>query len=207
MTVIAVDGPAASGKGTLARRLAAHYGLRHLDTGLVYRAVGLKVLRQGLDPVAAAGAVTLADLDRLELRGEEVGEAASKVAAMPEVRTALRALQRRFAEAPPGAVLDGRDIGTVVFPDARAKIFVDASPQVRAGRRHKELLERGVASIYSRVLQDMKDRDARDRDRAVAPLTPAKDAFVIDSSKLDADGVFALAVAHIGRVLPDLARG
>jgi len=207
MTVIAVDGPAASGKGTLAKRLAAHYGLRHLDTGMVYRAVGLKVLRQGLDPVAAAGSVTLADLDGPELRGEDVGEAASKAAAIPEVRTALRALQRRFAEVPPGAVLDGRDIGTVVFPDARAKIFIDASPEVRAERRHRELRERGVASIYSRVLQDMKARDARDRGREVAPLTPAKDAFVIDSSKLDADGVFALAVAHIDRVLPDLARG
>jgi len=207
MTVIAVDGPAASGKGTLARRLAARYGLRHLDTGMIYRAVGLKVLREGLDPVAAARAVTLADLDRPELRSEEVAQAASKVAAIPEVRTALRALQRRFAETPPGAVLDGRDIGTVVFPDAGAKIFIDASLELRAERRHRELLERGVASIYSRVLQDMKDRDARDRDRAVAPLTPAKDAFVIDSSKLDADGVFALAVAHIGRVLPDLARG
>jgi cytidylate kinase len=207
MTVIAVDGPAASGKGTLARRLAARYGLRHLDTGMIYRAVGLKVLREGLDPVAAARAVTLADLDRPELRSEEVAQAASKVAAIPEVRTALRALQRRFAETPPGAVLDGRDIGTVVFPDAGAKIFIDAGLEMRAERRHRELLERGVASIYSRVLQDMKDRDARDRDRAVAPLTPAKDAFVIDSSKLDADGVFALAVAHIGRVLPDLARG
>jgi cytidylate kinase len=207
MTVIAVDGPAASGKGTLARRLAAHYGLRHLDTGLVYRAVGLKILREGLDPVAAARAVTLADLERPELRSEEVGQAASKAAAIPEVRTALRDLQRRFAETPPGAVLDGRDIGTVVFPDAGAKIFIDASPALRAERRHRELLERGVASIYSRVLQDMQARDARDRDRAVAPLTPAKDAFVIDSSKLDADGVFALAVAQIGRVLPDLARG
>ena len=207
MTVIAVDGPAASGKGTLARRLAAHYGLRHLDTGLVYRAVGLKVLRDGLDPLAAAEAVTLADLDRPELRSEEVGQAASKFAAIPEVRTALRALQRRFAETPPGAVLDGRDIGTVVFPDAGAKIFIDASPELRAERRHRELLERGVASIYSRVLQDMKDRDARDRDRAVAPLIPATDALVIDSSTLDADGVFALAVAHIDRVLPDLARG
>jgi CMP/dCMP kinase len=207
MTVIAVDGPAASGKGTLARRLAARYGLRHLDTGLAYRAVGLKVLSEGLDPVAAARAATLTDLDRPELRSEEVAQAASRVAAIPEVRTALRALQRRFAETPPGAVLDGRDIGTVVFPDADAKIFVDASPELRAERRHRELLERGVASIYSRVLQDMKARDARDRGRAVAPLTPAKDAFVIDSSKLDADGVFALAVAYIGRVLPDLARG
>ena len=207
MTVIAVDGPAASGKGTLARRLAARYGLRHLDTGLVYRAVGLKVLREGLDPVAAARVVTLADLERPELRSEAVGEAASKVAAIPEVRTALRALQRRFAETPPGAVLDGRDIGTVVFPDAGAKIFVDASPELRAERRHRELLERGVASIYSRVLQDMRERDARDRGRAVAPLTLAKDALVIDSSELDADQVFARALAYIGHILPGLAPG
>lgn len=207
MTVIAVDGPAASGKGTLARRLAAHYGLRHLDTGLVYRAVGLKILRQNLDPLAAAGAVTLEDLENPELRAEAVGEAASKAAAIPAVRQALRALQRRFAEQPPGAVLDGRDIGTVVFPEAKAKLFVDASPEVRAERRHKELIERGSASIYSRVLQDMKARDQRDRTREVAPLIPAQDAFVIDSSRLDADGVFRLAVEYVDRVLPDLAQG
>jgi cytidylate kinase len=213
MTIIAVDGPAASGKGTLARRLATHYGLRHLDTGLVYRAVGLKVLRQKLDPVAAAAAVTLEDLENPELRAEAVGEAASKVAAIPAVRQALRALQRRFAERPPGAVLDGRDIGTVVFPEARAKLFVDASPEVRAERRTRELLERGeliergAASIYSRVLQDMKARDQRDRTRDVAPLIPAQDAFVIDSSRLDADGVFRLAVEYVDRVLPGLAQG
>ena len=205
--IIAVDGPAASGKGTLARRLAARYGLRHLDTGLLYRAVGLKVEREGADPAAAAGALTLADLESPLLRAEGAAQAASRVAVIPAVREALRLLQRRFAAEAPGAVLDGRDIGTVVFPEAPVKIFVDATPEARARRRHRELLDRGVASIYSRVLQDMKDRDARDRDRAVAPLTPAKDAFVIDSSKLDADGVFALAVAHIGRVLPDLARG
>lgn len=205
--VIAVDGPAASGKGTLARRLAAHYGLRHLDTGLLYRAVGLKALREGADPAKIARSLRLEDLDRLELRGDAAAQAGSKVAAIPAVREALRGLQHRFAAAPPGAVLDGRDIGTVVFPTAAIKIFVDAPVEDRARRRHKELNERGLESIYSRVLQDMKERDARDRGREVAPLIPAKDAFVIDSSKLDADGVFALAEAYVRRVLPSLARG
>jgi cytidylate kinase len=207
VTVIAVDGPAASGKGTLARRLAAHYGLRHLDTGLLYRAVGRKSEAEGLDPVAAAKALSLADLADPALRAEGAAQAASRVAVIPEVRLALRTLQRRFAAEPPGAVLDGRDIGTVVFPDADVKIFVEASAEARAQRRHRELLEQGVASIYSRVLQDMRERDARDRGREIAPLTPAKDALVIDSSKLDAEGVFSVVVAHISRILPNLARG
>jgi CMP/dCMP kinase len=207
VTVIAVDGPAASGKGTLARRLAAHYGLRHLDTGLLYRAVGRKSEAEGLDPVAAAKALSLADLADPALRAEGAAQAASRVAVIPEVRLALRTLQRRFAAEPPGAVLDGRDIGTVVFPDADVKIFVEASAEARARRRHRELLEQGVASIYSRVLQDMRERDARDRGREIAPLTPAKDALVIDSSKLDAEGVFSVVVAHISRILPNLARG
>ena len=207
MTVIAIDGPAASGKGTLARRLAAHYGLHHLDTGLLYRAVGLRAEEEGMDPVAAARAVTLADLAAPALREEGAAQAASRVAVIPAVREALRGLQRRFAAEPPGAVLDGRDIGTIVFPDAAAKIFVDATAEARARRRHRELIERGVASIYSRVLQDMRERDARDRGRMIAPLAPAPDALVIDSSTLDAESVFALAVAHIGRVLPSLARG
>ena len=207
MTVIAIDGPAASGKGTLARRLAAHYGLHHLDTGLLYRAVGLRAEEEGMDPVAAGRAVTLADLAAPALREEGAAQAASRVAVIPAVREALRGLQRRFAAEPPGAVLDGRDIGTIVFPDAAAKIFVDATAEARARRRHRELIERGVASIYSRVLQDMRERDARDRGRMIAPLAPAPDALVIDSSTLDAESVFALAVAHIGRVLPSLARG
>ena len=207
MTVIAIDGPAASGKGTLARRLAAHYGLHHLDTGLLYRAVGLRAEEEGMDPVAVARAVTLADLAAPALREEGAAQAASRVAVIPAVREALRGLQRRFAAEPPGAVLDGRDIGTIVFPDAAAKIFVDATPEARARRRHRELIEQGVASIYSRVLQDMRERDARDRGRVIAPLAPAPDALVIDSSTLDAESVFALAVAHIGRVLPSLARG
>jgi CMP/dCMP kinase len=205
--VIAVDGPAASGKGTLARRLAAHYGLHHLDTGLLYRAVGLRALREGLDPVAAAEALTLADLAEPALREDSAAQAASKVAVIPAVREALRDLQRRFAGEPPGAVLDGRDIGTVVFPEAPIKIYVDATPEARARRRHEELREMGLASIYSRVLQDMRERDARDRGRAVAPLTLAKDALVIDSSELDADQVFARALAYIGRILPGLAPG
>jgi CMP/dCMP kinase len=205
--VIAVDGPAASGKGTLARRLAAHYGLHHLDTGLLYRAVGLRAEREALEPAAAAKALVLADLADPALREDGTAQAASRVAAIPAVRDALRALQHRFAAEPPGAVLDGRDIGTVVFPDAPIKIYVDATPEARAKRRHEELIGRGVASIYSRVLQDMTERDARDRGRPVAPLKPAKDALIIDSSRLDADQVFARAVAHIGRILPSLAPG
>jgi len=205
--VIAVDGPAASGKGTLARRLAAHYGLHHLDTGLLYRAVGLRALREAMDPLAAAEALTLADLAEPALREDSAAQAASRVAVIPAVREALRGLQRRFAGEPPGAVLDGRDIGTVVFPDAPIKIYVDATPEARAQRRHEELREMGLASIYSRVLQDMRERDARDRGRAVAPLTLAKDALVIDSSELDADQVFAEALAYIGRILPDFAPG
>jgi len=205
--VIAVDGPAASGKGTLARRLAAHYGLHHLDTGLLYRAVGLRAQRNGMDPVAAAEALTLADLAEPALREDSAAQAASKVAVIPAVREALRGLQRRFAAEPPGAVLDGRDIGTVVFPEAPIKIYVDATPEARARRRHEELREMGLASIYTRVLQDMRERDARDRGRAVAPLTLAKDALVIDSSELDADQVFARALAYIGHILPGLAPG
>ncbi len=202
--VIAVDGPAASGKGTLARRLAAHYGLRHLDTGLLYRAVGLKAAASGQDPAQIAEKLEFSDLSDPMIRGDGAAQAGSRVAAIPEVRTALREVQHRFAAEPPGAVLDGRDIGTVVFPDAPVKFYIDARLEDRARRRHRELLGRGQKSIYSRVLQDMKERDARDRGRTVAPLIPAKDALVIDSSKLDADAVFAQAVAYIDRVLPNL---
>jgi cytidylate kinase len=204
--VIAVDGPAASGKGTLARRLAAYYGLRHLDTGLLYRAVGLRAAESGQDPVQVAEKLGFSDLNGPDLRGDAAAQAGSKVAAIPAVRAALRDVQQRFAAEPPGAVLDGRDIGTVVFPEAPIKFYIDARLEDRARRRHRELLGRGQESIYSRVLQDMKERDARDRGRTVAPLIPAKDAVVIDSSKLDADAVFAQAVAYIDRVLPNLAR-
>ena len=205
--VIAVDGPAASGKGTLARRLAAHYGLRHLDTGLLYRAVGLIAEIKRQDPASVAEQLALSDLHQTDLRGDAAAQAGSRVAANPAVRAALRHVQHRFAADPPGAVLDGRDIGTVVFPDAPVKLYIDADLEDRARRRHKELIGRGLESIYSRVLQDMKERDARDRARTVAPLIPAKDALVIDSSRLDADAVFARAVGYVNRVLPDLASG
>src|SRR6266403_142953 len=205
--VIAVDGPAASGKGTLARRLAAHYGLRHLDTGLLYRAVGLLAAAEGQNPVKVAENLKFSDLDSPYLRGDAAAQAGSRVAAIPAVRAVLRDVQHRFASSPPGAVLDGRDIGTVVFPEAPVKLYIDAPVAGRARRRHKELIERGLKSIYSRVLQDMKERDARDRGRKVAPLAPAKDALVIDSSKLDADAVFSRAVAYIDRILPNLGPG
>lgn len=214
--VIAVDGPSAAGKGTLARRLAARYGFAFLDTGLLYRAVGLKLLRAGQDPADAAAAaaaavqVTPAALDDPALRGEDVAQAASKVAAIPAVRQVLLRLQREFAARPPdlvpgpaggrpaaGIVIDGRDIGTVVCPAAEVKIFVTASLEERARRRHKELLDRGENAIYARVLQDMKDRDSRDSGRAVSPLVPAADALVIDSTALDADAAFAAAVALV----------
>jgi len=214
--VVALDGPAAAGKGTLARRLAERYHLAYLDTGSLYRGTGLAVLRQGLDPatesaaVAAAQTLDPAILADPEIRTELAGQAASKVGAIPAVRRALLDWQRHFAAEPPadasgdarqGAVLDGRDIGTVVCPDAKVKLFVTASTEARAQRRFKELQDKGSGSIYARVLQDMQERDARDQDRAVAPLTPAADALVIDTSALSADQVFDLAISHIDRIL------
>ncbi|UCH74237.1 MAG: (d)CMP kinase [Rhodospirillales bacterium] len=209
--IIAVDGPAASGKGTLARRIAAHLGYAHLDTGKLYRAVGLAVLREGHDPADAAAAEAAARaldpnaLDDPALSGDVAAQAASKVAAIEGVRQALLAFQRHFAQHPPGgnagAVLDGRDVGTVVCPDADIKFFVTASMPVRAERRHKELLNRGEASIYARVLQDLRERDARDSARAVAPLKPAQDAIVLDTTRMDADAAFASAVRHIEAVV------
>ena len=202
--IVAIDGPSASGKGTLARRLAAALDFAYLDTGTLYRAVGAAVLAAGADPGEAAAAVEaartleLSDLERPGLRGEAVGQAASIVAVMPGVRGALLALQRRFAAAPPGgaagAVLDGRDIGTVVCPEAEVKIFVTASLEGRARRRHKELLERGEASIYARVVQEMRARDRRDSERAAAPLRPAPDAVVLDTNELDAGEAFRVAL-------------
>ncbi len=211
--VIAIDGPAAAGKGTLARRLADHLDLAYLDTGSIYRAVGLAVLRDGADPedaVAAEQAARALTPERLaalqadpDLRSDVGGQAASKVAAVPGVRAALLDFQRRFAHQPPdgkaGAVLDGRDIGTVVCPDAPHKLFVTASVEERARRRVKELRDRGFEGIESRVLQDMKDRDARDAERSVAPLRPAEDAFVLDTSDLDADAAFAAVLDYVNR--------
>jgi CMP/dCMP kinase len=200
--IIAVDGPAAAGKGTLARRLAGHLGLPYLDTGLLYRAVGRRVLDAGADPAdpaaaeAAARTLTPADMDRPDLRGPAADAAASKVAAIPAVRAALLAFQRSFGAAH-GAVLDGRDIGTVVFPEAPVKLFVTARPEVRAQRRHAELLARGAASEVADVARDMADRDARDANRGVAPLRPAEDAQLLDTSDMDAEAVFQAALALV----------
>jgi len=209
--IIAVDGPAASGKGTLARRLAQHFGFAHLDTGLLYRVTALNVLEaktNPADPVAAEAAaktLTPADLADPRLKEERVAEAASQVAAISGVRAALLAFQRNFARNPPspakGAVLDGRDIGTVVCPEAAVKLFVTASPEARAARRFKELQADGDAAIYERVLQDMKQRDARDRQRQAAPLARAADAFALNTTALDADAAFRAALDFIGSKL------
>ena len=205
--IIAVDGPAASGKGTLTERLADHFDLARLDTGLIYRAVGAKILRDNDNPedpvvaVAAARALCFTDLKQDGLRREEAGLAASRVAALPDVRAVLLAFQRDFAACPPngklGAVLDGRDIGTVVCPDAHHKLFLMASADVRAMRRYKELQVRGAEAIHARILRDIKERDTRDMSRSAAPLEPAKDAFVLDTSDLDADAVFSAALRYI----------
>ncbi len=206
--IIAIDGPAAAGKGTLARRLAGYFGLNYLDTGLLYRAVGMAVLHAGGDPADPAAAELAARqldpgvLADPTLRGEEAGGAASKVAAIPAVRAALLDFQRAFAARPPGAVLDGRDIGTVVCPGAESKLFVMASLEKRAERRLKELLDKGERAIWERVLQDMKERDERDSARSVAPLVPADDAVVLDTSELDADAAFAAAVDIISQRRP-----
>ena len=201
--IIAVDGPAAAGKGTLARALAAHFGFHFLDTGSLYRMVALAVLNRGEDPrdpqtaTAAAASLDPRTFDAEALRNEEVGKAASIVAAIPAVRAALLDLQRIFAARKPGAVLDGRDIGTVVCPGAEAKIFVTASPEVRARRRTLELQQRGDSIAYEAVLSDIRERDARDSRRAYAPLVPAADAFVLDTSDLDIDAAIAAAIRYV----------
>lgn len=201
--IIAVDGPAAAGKGTLARRLAQHYRLAFLDTGALYRAAALHAIESGGDPAdpavaeAAARRVGPGDLGNPRLREEGVAQAASVVSAIPQVRAALLQFQRDFAATPPGAVLDGRDIGTVVCPGADAKIYVTASLEARAARRFEELRQLGETVIYGRVLQDMKDRDARDSARRTAPLRPADDAIVLDTTELDAEAAFEAAVRAI----------
>jgi cytidylate kinase len=207
--IIALDGPAAAGKGTLARNLAARLNLAYLDTGSLYRATALAVLKAGGDPAnpaqAEGAARTLNPLayGEAELRREDVAEAASKVAAIPGVRAALLDFQRYFAGHPPagkaGTVLDGRDIGTVVCPDADVKIFVTAGLEERSRRRVKELQDKGENVIEARVFADMAARDARDQGRGVAPLKPAQDAFVLDTSELDASEALAAALAYIER--------
>ncbi|MGH7013941.1 MAG: (d)CMP kinase [Stellaceae bacterium] len=206
--IIAVDGPAASGKGTLARRLARHFGLAYLDTGSLYRAVAWRALAAGTDPAdpatatAAARQIAPRDLNDPRLRDDKVAQAASVVAAIPGVRAALLAFQRDFARQGLGAVLDGRDIGTVVCPEADAKLFLAASVEARAMRRFKELQAGGGPAIYERVLQDMMLRDARDRERRTAPLRRASDAFELDTTALDADAAFAAALRYIGELTP-----
>jgi cytidylate kinase len=197
--VIAIDGPSASGKGTLAKRLAAHFGLPHLDTGLLYRAVGWAAFRTGRAPAELATRLQAADLDNPELRGDEAGQWGSKVAANAEVRTNLLKFQKEFASKGLGAVLDGRDIGTVICPDAPVKLFVTASPESRAERRYQELRGRGVDTIKPRVLAEMAERDRRDSERAAAPLKAAPDAWLLDTSDMDADAAFAAALAFIER--------
>jgi cytidylate kinase len=203
--IVAIDGPAASGKGTLAKRIAAHFGLHHLDTGLLYRAVARDVQRQGStldDPVsatAAARALDPASLEDADLRDPGAGEAASIVARIPEVRAALQEFQRLFAHRPPGAVLDGRDIGTAVCPEADVKIYVTATPEVRARRRHLEMQGRGEPATYEAVLADIRRRDERDAGREASPMRPAADAFLLDTSNLDIEAAFDTAVGAILR--------
>jgi cytidylate kinase len=204
--IIAIDGPAASGKGTLGKRLAAHYRLRHLDTGLIYRAVAKTVLDAGErpdDPVHAAAAARSLDpttFDEAALKSQAVGEAASLVSAIEDVRAALRAFQKQFAATPPGAVLDGRDIGTVICPDADVKIFVTATPEVRAQRRTLEFRRAGLAVDESEILADILRRDARDTGRTSSPLRQAADAHLLDTTRMDVEAAFAAAIAIVENV-------
>ncbi|SEQ63355.1 cytidylate kinase [Faunimonas pinastri] len=205
--VIAIDGPAASGKGTLARLLATHYGLRHLDTGLTYRAVANALLELGDElgdeaaAIRAAHDLDFATFDRDHLALPEIGEAASRIAVMPELRKVLVSRQRAFAEDEPGAVLDGRDIGTVVCPDAVAKLYVIASPEVRARRRTQEVRARGVPVEQAAILADILKRDERDMARADSPLKPAPDAYLLDTSELSIEAAFRAAQDYIDRAM------
>ena len=207
MTVIAIDGPAAAGKGTLSRRIAEDYGFHHLDTGLTYRATAKALLDAGLpldnEPQAAEMAlkINLAGLDRSTLAVHEIGEAASKIAVMPSVRKALVEAQRRFSTKMPGTVLDGRDIGTVVCPDAVVKLYVTASAEVRARRRYDEIIAGGGEANYEAVLADVIKRDDRDMNRADSPLKPAEDAHLIDTSEMGIEAAFQAAKVIIDRAL------
>ena len=198
--IIAIDGPAASGKGTLAKRLAQHYGYRHLDTGVIYRAVAYALMRTGADlsnealAVAAAKTLDPQQFDDPALKSQQVGEGASVVSAIPRVREVLVDFQQQFAASPPGAVLDGRDIGTVICPHADVKIFVVADPQVRARRRTEEARARGEAADEAAVLADILKRDERDRNRSVAPLKPAADAYLLDNTNLDIEAGVRAAI-------------
>jgi cytidylate kinase len=204
--IIAVDGPAASGKGTVARALAKHYGLPHLDTGLLYRAVAENVQRLDLDPTKEADAVAASNfddslLDDPVLRSDEAGQRASIVSAHPLIRAALLQRQRKFAQQEGGAVLDGRDIGTVIAPDADAKLFVKATPQIRARRRHAELRERGSTLSFDKVLADIRVRDQRDMGRDAAPLVMAADAGILDTSFLSIEAAVKRAIELVERQL------
>ena len=211
--IIAIDGPAASGKGTLAKRLAAHYGLRHLDTGLLYRAVGVRLMRDGQPlsdrarAAAAARSLEVSELTDPSLKSQAAGEASSIVSAHPEVRAALFDFQRDFAAGPPGAVLDGRDIGTVICPDAEVKIFVTASPEVRAHRRYLELTGRGQPVEEAEILADIRRRDQRDAQRTAAPLKQAPDAVLLDTTTLDIDAAFRAALDIVEAVRGGRKRG
>lgn len=193
---IAIDGPAAAGKGTISKAVAAHFGFAHLDTGLLYRATGRRTL-DGTSPLEAAQNLRAEDLQADDLRTPDVAQAASRVAALPEVRAALVDFQRAFARRAGGAVLDGRDIGTVICPEAEAKLYVTANDDIRATRRFKELSGSGHDVTYESVLADLRERDARDSARAAAPLKPAEDAVILDTSQMDIDAAVAQAIAHI----------
>jgi cytidylate kinase len=193
---VAIDGPAAAGKGTISKAVAAHFGFAHLDTGLLYRAVGAKVLN-GMDALKAAQTLEPVDLDSDDLRNPDVAQAASRVAVNSDVRTALVAFQRQFATRDGGAVLDGRDIGTVICVDADVKLFVTASSSKRAQRRMDELNAKGMGLTFAAVLEDVEARDKRDSERATAPLKPAEDAVMLDTTDLTADAAIARAISLV----------
>lgn len=206
---IAIDGPAASGKGTLARRLASHYGFHHLDTGLTYRGVAHALL-EGKMPLdnedmacLVAERLDLASLDKDILSAHEIGEAASRIAVMSGVRKVLVEAQRKFANKEPGAVLDGRDIGTVVCPEAEVKLYITASPEKRAQRRHREIEQKGQASDYAQILADIIKRDERDMGRADSPLKPAENAYLIDTSEMSIETAFTTAVSLVDKALSE----
>ena len=198
---VAIDGPAAAGKGTISKAVAAHFGFSHLDTGLLYRAVGRRTL-QGLNPVEAAQTLTAEELEQGDLRTAEIAQAASKVAVVPEVRAALVDFQRAFARRAGGAVLDGRDIGTVICPNADIKLFVTASAEVRAERRFLELEGKGAEVTRDQVLTDVRERDARDSERSAAPMKAADDAILLDTSDLSIEAALAKAIEIIEKVRP-----